>query len=204
MLFIHNKWRNPRKYVVILLLGCITILLSHNCGTKCRSIEHLKKDSAYCALSMTLAALETLANGDTNDCVDLILQLKHITSFDAANMTKVINSKQGMDLVVSALVQEVFFNAITDLMGNPLKYKELSDEEICRYVAVLCKRDIICQVALKDYIAHPELKDFHEACFDYMEMAILKHIDPFCNTAEFENRIRQHLDRFIGVTQVSY
>ncbi len=176
-------------------------LFFQNSGNR---VAESRRWKANRALNAALNALDALSQGRTNDCVLVLLSSDYVTTQNKSFLARSIHSEQGRNVLAPILINDVFFNAIPDIMGNSLEsHQKNTPEEISGYVAVLCKRDLITCVASNEYQNQPLLVNLHNAWFTYMEMSVMKHVDPNCDVTEFEKRIKSFLAQFPNPLEIT-
>ena len=146
------------------------------------------------SLVVALELLEALSDGRTNDCAALLMSPKYLTTLDRSALAKSVLSEYGRAQLSTILVGDIFWHA--NLIGDPPVAKDATEEEIAGFVAVLCKQDLIRNMAQEMYHAHPELACLHNAMFAYAEMSVMSHIFPTCDISEYEKRIALYYGQF--------
>ena len=188
-----NTWSKKRglPYYGCLVLVIPLALLWCRIGKNSAACE---KEMPAQSLVVALELLEALSDGRTNDCAALLMSSKYLTTLDRNALAKSVLSEYGRTQLSTLLVNDIFWHA--NLIGNPPVAKDATEEEIAGFVAVLCKQDLIRDMAQEMYHAHPELACLHNAMFTYAEMAVLRHLLPTCDINEYEKRIALHYDQF--------
>ncbi len=155
-----------------------------------------RRNGMNSTLRSTLAALEALSRGNTNECASLLQSPDYVTGLNKNGLVRLMRSASGRKILRTILTNDVFMNAIPDVMSNPLEFRPMDDNEIDGLVAVLCKRNLIKESARDQYLSCPERANLHEAYFTFMEMSVLRHIVPDCDTREYEQRCELLWDKF--------
>lgn len=155
------------------------------------------------ALKASLEALDAFSKCETNRFYRIALdpQYAHVLNLDSIPSANAFGSVRGN--IAKILVIDVFYHSIPDFMGNQLDYRILDHEVILGFVQVLCMRDTINEVSKAWYRESPEIRSYHAALFYYMEMSIMRHIDPDCDIKEYQVNIKVSLDKFFDSKRIS-
>ena len=166
------------------------------------------KCRAHATVRLALEGLECLSQGKTNECIQLLSLPEYDLLFDKGNLDAYAKSDFGKMNLKEMLILDVFSHAIPDIMvnpltcafpppndnGAPLPYQALDESDIQIFAEVLCKRDLLTGL-IEDLqndtseISMQYIPILSDAYWAYMEMSVLRYVNPQCDISEFEKRI---------------